>query len=81
MYYILLGCILQAYKACTCPVLRPKKEPRVSDRDINGFMDGGANMSEAKFWSNTPLCAADGRQDMAAGFAPGGGEIASYRGN
>ena len=38
-------------------------------------------MSEARSWSDIPPCAADGGQDMAAIFAPGEGEIASYRGN
>ena len=43
----LSGCTPQAYKACTCPVSRLKKEPRVNNRDINGLMDGGAYTSEA----------------------------------
>ena len=30
-----LGCILHAYKPCTCPSLRPREEPRVSNRDIH----------------------------------------------
>ena len=38
---ILLGCNPQAYKASACPASRPKKEPRVSNRDINGLMDKG----------------------------------------
>ena len=28
-------------KPCACPASRPKKEPRVSNRDMNGLMDGG----------------------------------------
>ena len=36
-----------AYKDCSCPDLQPKKEPRVSNRDICGLMDGGAYTSEA----------------------------------
>ena len=28
-------------------------------------------MSEARSWSDTPLCVADGRQDKAVVFAPG----------
>ena len=39
-----------------CPASRPKKEPRVDDRDISGLMDGGADMSEARSWSDTPEC-------------------------
>ena len=57
--------------ACTCPALRPKKEPRVcSNRDINGVMDGGPYMSEVRSWSDTPACAADSGQDRAAVFTP-----------
>ena len=38
-------------------------------------------MSEARSWSDTPpSCMVHGGQDMAAVFAPGEGEIASYRG-
>ena len=69
----MLGWTPQACKACTCPALRPKKELRVSDRDISGLMDGGAYMSEARSWSDTPLCAAHSGQDMAAVSTPGGG--------
>ena len=69
----MLGCTLQAYKACACPASRLKKEPRVSDRDINGLMDGGAYMLEARSWSNTPPCAADHGQDLVAVFVSGGG--------
>ena len=32
---------LHAYKAYTCPDLRLKKDPRVSNKDINGLMDEG----------------------------------------
>ena len=78
-----MDCTPQAYKACPCPASRPKKEPRVSNRDINGLMDGGADLSEAKSWSDTPPYGADGRQEKAAVFTPGRrkGEITSYRGN
>ena len=37
---------LQDYKAYTCPVLGLKKEPRVSNKDINGLMNVGAYTSE-----------------------------------
>ena len=40
MFGNLLGCKLWAYKACVFPASRPKKEPRVSNRDVNGLMDG-----------------------------------------
>ena len=36
-------------------------------------MAARAYVSEAKSWSDTLPCAADGRQDAAAVFAPGGG--------
>lgn len=32
-------------------------------------------MSEAKYWNDTPPCAADGRQDTAAVLAPGHGSL------
>jgi len=50
-----LGCTPQGYKAYTCPVLEPKTEPGVSNRDIDGLMDEGAYMSEARSWSDIPL--------------------------
>ena len=67
----LLGCTSQACKACACPASRLKKEPRVSNTDINGLMGWGAYTSEARSWSNTPLCAERSEQDTAAIFAPG----------
>ena len=36
-----LGCTPQVYKAYTYPVLRPRKEPRVSNRDISSLMARG----------------------------------------
>ena len=66
----MLGCTRQAYKACVCPASRLKKEPGVSNRDINGLMDGGADLSEARSWSDTPACVADGGQDKAASYSP-----------
>ena len=55
-----LGCTLQAYKACTCPTSRLKKELRVSNRHqwFNGW-DGGSYRSEAKSWGNNPPYAAE----------------------
>ena len=38
---------LQACKPCACPASRPKKEPGVSNRNINDFMDRGS----LPFWS------------------------------
>ena len=37
--------------------------------NISGLMDGGAYMFEARSWSNTPQCTAEGRQDMATVLA------------
>ena len=76
----MLGCTPQAYKACACPASRLKKESGISNRDINGFMDGRAYMPEARSWGDTPPCAAHGRQDIVAVFAGGWGGITSYRG-
>lgn len=44
-------------------------------------MDGGAYTSDTRYWRDTPLYVADGGQDIATVFAPGEGEIASYRQN
>lgn len=38
-----------------------EKEPGVGDRDISGLTEGGAYLSDARSWSNTPLCAVHGR--------------------
>ena len=75
------------------PVSRPKKEPRVSGRDIDGLLDGGAYTSVARSWRDTPPCTAHGGQDMMEVFAPRGeerlpvigelmsGGLISYQGN
>ena len=44
-----------------------------SNREINGLMYGGAYTSEARSWSDTPLYAANGQQDMEPVLAPGEG--------
>ena len=45
----------------------------------------GAYMSEVRSWSHTTRCEVNGRQDLAAVFAPGtevgGRVVTSYRGN
>ena len=51
------------------PSFKTKKEPKVSNRDITGLMDGRTYMFEARSWSDTPLCVVDGRQDLVAVFA------------
>ena len=38
-------------------------------------------MSKTRSWSNTPPCAADGRQDMVMVFAMGVGDRGVYRRN
>lgn len=38
-----------------------------------GLTDEGSLLSEARSWRNTPPCEADGEQDMAAVWLPGGG--------
>ena len=52
-----------------------------SIRDINGLTVGGSYMSKTRSWSNTPPCAADGRQDMVMVFAMGVGDRGVYRRN
>ena len=76
------GCTPQTCKPCTCPASRPREEPGIGDRDINGLMDGGTYTSKAKSWSNTPLRAAGGGQDMAVIFATRGrGRVPVIGGN
>ena len=71
---MLLGCAPQAYKAYTCPALRLKKQPSVSNRHVSGLEDKGAYVSEVRSWNDTPQCAVNDGQDMAAGFTPEGRE-------
>ena len=68
----ILGFTPGACKPCSCPASGWKQKPGVRDRDISGLMDGGPYRSEARSWSNTSLCAADGKQDMAVVFASSG---------
>ena len=77
----MLDDIPQAYMACTCLALRPKKEPGDSNRDISGLIDGQAYMSEAKSSSKTPSFVVDGGQDMVEVIAPKwkGRLMTSYR--
>ena len=68
--------------AATQRLERMKKEPKISDRDINDLMDGGSYMSEVWSLSDIPPCAADHRKDVAVVFpSRGWGEDTSYRGN
>ena len=81
-----LGCFhVLAIVNRACRALKPKKEPGVSNRDINGLMDWGAYMSEARSWSDTPPCVVDGGrtwwQSLLGGSGMREGEITSYRGN
>ena len=71
---MVLGCTPRpANPVINCPASRPRKEPRVSDRNINDLIERGSYTSEAKgSWSDTPLWMADGRQDVAAVFATEG---------
>ena len=69
-----------------------QKSPE-SVRDISVLMDGGAYMSEARSWRDTPPCLVNGRQDLVAVFTPGkkgrlpfigeftSGVLISYQGN
>lgn len=50
----LLGCTPQACKAYTCPDSRPKKQPRVSDRAINGLMDERGLYVQSKVLEQLP---------------------------
>ena len=79
----LLGCTLQACKACICPVSRPKKEPGVSNRDISGLMDRGNLMCLKQGPGMTPhhVLQMAGRTWWRSSPEVEQGVIASYRGN
>ena len=66
-----LGCTPKSHMTCICPASRTKKQVGGSDRDINSFMDGALTCLK-QGPGVTLQCAADGRRDLAAGFAPGG---------
>ena len=54
---------------CNCSASRPRRQLRVSERDISGLIDRVSYTSEANgSWSSTPLWVADSRQDVAAVF-------------
>ena len=46
----MLGCTLQACKAWCLPAARLKKDPRGSNREINGLMDSGSHMPQLPWW-------------------------------
>jgi len=52
-----------------CPVARLKKEPGVSDRDINNLLARGPYTYKTRSWGDTPPCTADSRQDMVVVLA------------
>lgn len=45
----------------------------------SSLMNGGAYMSVAGSWNDTPRCAADSGQDLVAVFSSGEEEITSYK--
>ena len=49
--------------------------------NISGLMDGGAYMSEARSWSNTPVCSGQWAGKQWQLLLSGQGEVTSYRGN
>ena len=71
--YYVVGLYPAGLQALYLPILQTEERPRVSDRNVEGLTDcGGAYMSEARSWSDTPACVADSGQVMAAAFAPRG---------
>ena len=61
--------------------MRWKKEPEISDGDINGFTDWGTYTSEARSWSDTEQQRAD-KADMVADVSFRWREaVTYYRGN
>ena len=78
----LLDCTPQACKDYTCLASRPKKEPRVSDRDIDGLMDRGTLYvwSEVLEWHCT-LCGRWWAGHDGSLLSWEKEEVTSYRGN
>ena len=76
----MLGCIPDIYKACTCPSLRPKKEPAVCNRNMDGLMKG--DLTSLKQGSGaTPHCVwQTAGRSWQWSLLLGEGEIDSYRG-
>ena len=80
-FHQLLDYTLQACKPCACPASRPKKEPGVSNRDINDFMDRGS----LPFWSkvleqhSTSSCSRQEVGQTAAASAPWEDGVEGYR--
>lgn len=50
----MLSCALKACNPCRCPVMRPKKEPGVNDRDTICLLDRDSYKSEAKVLEQYP---------------------------
>lgn len=76
-----LDCTPKACKPCTCPDSRPRKEPRVSRRDISDLMVRGVYMSEAGSCSDTPLCVAEAGRAWHRLCSQEEGEVTSYAQN
>lgn len=56
------------------PSCKTEDRAQSSNRAISGLMNAGAYTFEARYWSDSPPCAAEGREDMVDAFAPGGNE-------
>ena len=70
--YLTVGLDPAGLQALQLPSLETEieEEPGDSDRDINGLIDGGILPKVS--WSNTPPCAADSEQEIAAVFTTWG---------
>lgn len=74
----------QAYKFHACSASRPKKEPRVSNRDISGLMDvGGVGelMHLSKVLEQLPTVCVHNEQDTVVVFVPEEERRLPYRRN
>ena len=82
----LLDYTLQPCKPCACPASRPKKEPGVSNRNINDFMDRVSLPFWSKVLEQGPgatlhllVQQTTGRTNMAAASAPWEDGVEGYR--
>ena len=66
---LLLYCTPQAHKSCSCPALGPTKSLETVTETCRVYWTRG---SYTKSWGDSPMCTADGRQDVTEAFTTQG---------
>lgn len=80
-WILLSDCPPQSCKSCSCPAMRLKKDPRDSNRDINGSTDRGLLHVQINVLEQHPTMSGRQQKDTAAVFTLGGKEAPIYRGD